>query len=519
MDDFNIEDLLKDLSEETENSSDGVKARQISESQEVIKKFSKIKVFFCVVSCFIFSMMIFIFSASLYTKNIRFPQQEEIIEENTGAYALKNFVNGVNSQNNIANTDNYLIKEIQYANSNPSKLAFIKTAVKSVKYEPDIVNAKNIYGNDMIDKDTLEVVTIESPVVEGEEVNFSYIDYDSIVFDDELLKNKIAEYDMSANNVKYSTNLVDMFCEYICEMNDLPIKTERRAPEISKEGKGYIVDSTEEIFLDKLLFSSDEFNSCKERFTEGVGNIIFDDGFEATDEWKEWDKLSAIKKEATTEPVKYGKYDMVRDWCGAYYLLNEKYAINPDGSKVSEEVKPELGDGTFENPASRNTSVITNFLQKNSDGSVVKLPIKIELVEFGVSEDAINYFQSKSSQNRGYNVESELQFCYAVIRVTNLSGTTLVIKDNTALSDKNLNISSKTGHVFGLNDTLKLNPDETGLLEAWNRSTELNKKYFIWGADFERQEDAIWFRVLAGDLEDTSVDKGVHIINKKGVSS
>ena len=100
-----------------------------------------------------------------------------------------------------------------------------------------------------------------------------------------------------------------------------------------------------------------------------------------------------------------------------------------------------------------------------------------------------------------------------------MSDTTITISDNSSLSDRNTNLSSKTGTIFGLIDEVKLKPDEVGYIETWGRSTELYKKYFIWGADFDKRIEPVWFRVLSGDLEDTSFDKGVHIINRSRLDS
>ena len=56
---------------------------------------------------------------------------------------------------------------------------------------------------------------------------------------------------------------------------------------------------------------------------------------------------------------------------------------------------------------------------------------------------------------------------------------------------------------------MTLEPDEAGIIETWGSSTELNTKYLIWGSDFSREEPVVWFRVLAGNVDDPSEDKGV----------
>lgn len=514
MEDFNIDEILNnELNEGIEDKID--KSDVVSSNKEVIKKpISVGKIIVCILLGIIFSLIIFILVGSLYTKYIRYPAQEEVDFKSTGAYAINQYEEVVHKQESITDKD-YLVKEKIYANSNPDKLAFIKKIVNTVHYEPNIVNAKNIYGNDMIDKDTNEVVKISSYVNdENEEVNLSYIDYDSITFDSDKLDDLILRYDLSKDNVDYSNILVDMFCEYICSIKEIPLKTEPRVVAMKDLGSSYAVLADEDIYLDKLLFSSDSLKNCEKRFTEEVGFKVTGDKLEESKEWVEWNKLSDAKKSITAEPLMYGKLSMSNNWCGSYYLQNEYYFVDEDGDKVKKELQPQLGDGTIESPSSIGTSVITYVLKENKDGTYRKLPIRVELSEFGVSEKAIKWFESKHIQNRGFNIESEVQYCYCVFTVTNLSNEKLVISDNSSLCDKSGNLSSRTGTIYGLQSEVSLNPDETGVIESWGRSTELNKKYLIWGADFNKQINPVWFRVLAGDLEDKSEDKGVHIISR-----
>lgn len=502
MEDFNIDDILDE-----EKPKEKEKGKDYSDVE--IQPIKAGKIVCCVLVGIICSFLIFLLIATLYTNYIRFPAQEEIIYEQTGMYALSNYEDLVHEQKSLGKED-YLVKELEYANNDADKLSFIKKIVNTLQYKPNIINAKNIYGNDMIDKNTMQVVTIDSSVVEGEEVNITYVDYKGIEFNEEVLKNLISKYELTKENVNYANVLVNMFCEYIYSLEEIPVKTISRAPCISKVGEGYVVLEDEDVYLDQVFFSSEDFIDCEMRFTEAVGKIVTDDKLEISKEWEDWNKLSEAKKEAVSEPLKYGKLTMSMNWCGAYYLQNNYYTYDENGNRVKEPVKPQLGDGTFESPASIGTSVLTSVIVKDK-----VLPIRVELVEFGVSEKAISWFQSKHIQNRGYNLESQVQYCYSVFKVTNLSSEKVTVNDNASLCDKNGNLSTRTGTVFGLAESITLQPDETGYIESWGRSTELNRKYLIWGADFEKKIDPVWFRVLAGDLEDKTEDKGVYIIKNE----
>ena len=502
MEDFNVDALL--------NEEQGID--EVSGSVEK-KPITAGKIISCIAVGVISSFLIFLLVGSLYTEYIRFPNQEEIIYESTGMYALNSYEDKVHKQEGITDSD-YLLKEIEYANSDADKLSFIKSVVSTVDYSSDVVNAKNIFGNDMVNRDTLGIATMDSPVVEGEEVNLTYIDYSSIQFNQVDMESLVSRYELSKDNVNYANVLVSMFCEYISTLDNIPLKTERHLPFLTKTGDSYVVLADEDEFLDKKLFSSKEFYDCQTRFSEAVGLVVTGEDLVPTEEWEEWNKLSSAKKEATSEPYKYGKLSMSRNWCGAYYLQNEYYTYDGSGNKTHKPVSPQLGGGTLESPASINTSVLTWDLQTDEKGVVTKVPIRVELLEFGSSEDAISWLQSKHVQNRGYILDSEVQYCYYIFKVTNLSGSKITIDDNTSLCDKNGNLSSRTGNVFGLQESVTLNPDESGIIESWGRSTELHKKYVIWGADFNKNLNPVWFRVLAGDLEDKSENKGVYLITR-----
>lgn len=484
-----------------------------TDSSVQIKKPSVWKIIACALIGILFSFLIFVAVGSFYTEYIRFPAQEEVVYETTGMCAINAYEKLVHNQEGLTEED-YLIKEMGYANSNPDRLAFIKKIVNTVHYEPNIVNAKNVYGNDMIDRETMQVVTIPSYVKEDEEVNFTYVDYSSIVFNNTKIEDMVARYSLTEDNVDYANILVDMFCDYINNIDNLPTKTISRVPNITNVDGSYVMVADEDIYLDQLLFSSQALDDCMMRFTEAVNTAVTGEKLEPTEEWVVWNALSKAKKDVTAEPFKYGKLTMSRNWCGAYYLLNNNYVYDENGNKVKESLVPQLGDGSFESPASIGTPVISSVISIDSRGVVKELPIRVELTEFGSSESAISWFQSKHIQNRGYNLDSELQYCYCVFKITNLSDTMIVVNDNSSLCDKSGNLSTKTGTVYGLTSTLKLQPDEEGYIESWSNSTELNRKYLIWGADFDKKVEPVWFRVLSGDLEDKSENKGVHIISR-----
>ena len=457
------------------------------------------------------SFVFFLVTSCLYTRYIRFPDEQERVWEESRLFSLQNFCDDVNDLE-ISVSNSYLMREKSYANKNIDRERFMKYVVASVSYRSDMVAKKNVYGNEYIDPESGEVTYERSWVDENEKVSVSFINYSQIVFDSKKVELLVSEAGLSANDIDYRNKLTDLFCRYIYGINveELPKMSVERVPQLGWNGKGYDALLSEDIYLDKALFSSNSLYDCFERFAESVASIL-GIKLDETSEYLSWSSLNNSDKENTAMPLRYGQYSIGRTWCGSYYLLNEHYE---NGNKV--DVAPQIGNGSGSQPAGVGTSVITYELRKNEEGSIERLPIRITLREFGVSQNAINWFQKKSIQNRGYDVTSEVQYCYFVFEITNLSYETLVIDDNSSLCDVSANCSSRTGIVYGLQSSVTLEPGETGVIESWSRSTELNLKYVIWGKDFARMEEPVWFRVLAGDLEDPSWNKGVYINNTRG---
>lgn len=480
-------------------------------SSPKVRKLSAGRIVGMVFMGLLMSGLLFLCVFGLYTRFIRFPDERERVWEHSRLYALQNFSDDVNVMN-VGIKDSYLMRELPYANGNSDREKFMEYVVGTVSYSSDVVNKKNVFGNDLIDPDTMLILTEDSWIEDGEDAYIHYIDYTAIEFDTDTIKQLVRENELTSDDIDYRNKLTDMFCQYIygIDVEELPLVSIPREPNMVWNGAGYDVILAEDIYIDKALFSSPELYDCFERFAQAIAKQV---GLKLTtsEEYRAWDKLSDANKEDTVAPLKYGKYSINHIWCGAYYLLNEY-----ESSEFQGGVSPQLGDGSKDQPASIGTPVITYILRYDEEGNLEKLPIRVTLREFGVSQAAIDWFQAKNVQNRGYDVTSELQYCYYVFEVTNLSKETIVIYDNTSLCDGNANCSARTGTIYGLQSSVELAPEETGIIESWGRSTELNLKYVIWGADFARRENPVWFRVLAGDLEDPTWEKGVYINDTRG---
>lgn len=530
--------------EKSVDKSESIKVNNLNKTEKQdkpvsVEKLPRIgvgKILLMIVVGVITSVIIFGCISTLYKKQITYPSMMEVEDKTTGSYCIRNWQNSINTMDEslvdlIGSDKSYIYEEIKYANGNEDRLRFIESVASTVGYKLKQVKALNKYGNVMVDESG-SVVYKDSDLKEGEKVTLSYVDYSAIEVDKEAVRMLLQENELRVGDVDYSAKLVDMFCKYINSIEKLPIKTEEGyIPNIIKQGKGYTVTPDEDVYIDKLLFSSTELKNLMEKFSVAAGGTGLEnpewtkwnklpkkkkkknpepikilEELQPTSEWLKWNTIEEDKRAGVEEPVKYDrKVLMDTNWCGAYYLQNEY--TDEEGKAVT--VKAMIGNGSFDNPAGIDTDVLTSVFVTNEKDKEVEVPIKIRLKEYGVSEDAIKWLESKDERNRGIDVRSEVQYIYYCFEITNMGTKELVVLDNISLSDSNANMSSRTGEMFGLTDKLVLKPDESGVLETWGMSTELNKKYVVWGKNFNRRKEPVWFRVLMGDLEDKTEEKGV----------
>lgn len=496
-----------------------------SNSGTNIRKLSGGRIFAMVVVGILSSAFICLAVYGLYYNLIRYPSQMVESYETSGIKCLYDWTLAINTLNNseissFTGSDSYLSKEITYANGVTYREEFVKKMVNTVSYKPNIVVALNKYGNPLLDKND-EVIYKESLVNDiGETVTLYYIDYSKVELDAIKIKSLMSEINLNVGDVDYLNKLVEVFCKYMTSLEDseIPLVSIEHTPNLVHDGTRYYITEDEDILLDKALFSSDEFHNLLLRFSlvasgDGVTEL------QPREEWVKWNELSKEEKVGKAEPTKYDYKKIVNNtWCGSYYLTNE-YSYTDGWGNVISGTNAEVGDGTIENPAGINTSILTYIFvnETDSNGNIVRVkkPIRVKLIEYRVSQGALDYFQSKDNRNRGFDIKSEVQYASYTFEITNLSNSTITIYDDSSLADGLANVSPRTGTIFGLQDSVILKPDETGIIESWGSSLELNKKYLIWGSNFNREEEPVWFRVLAGNVDDPSEDKGVSINNSR----
>lgn len=207
------------------------------------------------------------------------------------------------------------------------------------------------------------------------------------------------------------------------------------------------------------------------------------EGIPVPDEKKD---LADHKKNVLTDLVK-DRWVIDKTWVGTYRLLSGK-----------TKVIPQKGDGSFDNPATVGTRL--NYTQpgKDKDGKPVDNPLNVTLTEFRVGGDAIKWYETKDSRNRGFDVRSNSIQVGMVFTVTNTGSNEVTFGDDSTLSDNSGNPTYRTGNVFGLKDSVTLKPGQTGKIETWTAATAITEKYIIWGSSYmaNKLKDPLYFRVL-----------------------
>lgn len=175
-----------------------------------------------------------------------------------------------------------------------------------------------------------------------------------------------------------------------------------------------------------------------------------------------------------------------------YNILGTHYIQTQYNGKGDTSFR--VGDGTKENPAGLGTSIITKA--PCTDGKFHD--VKVTLIGYWTKQNAIDYVESFDTRNRGFSTTSAVSLITFEIRVENLESKPITVIADMALSDGNSNVSSRTGTVYGFDDTKEIQPGESEIINDWATSTELEQKYVVWGKSFGRNYAMVYFDCLAG---------------------
>lgn len=417
--------------------------------------------------------------------------------EATPAYALSQWNEAVNSGSTEAEIadGSFLAKEKDYGNGNEDHSVFVDAALASVQYDIPMETMLTIWGNPALDSEGNERRVLANFNPAEQEVGLQYVDWSSVQITEGELASAKEEIEYDENTLVPEQDNLDLFLRILANKvrsgEELPLKSVSRLVYLGQDASGaWVPTQDEDITLDQELFSSEDLEDLESRFEDMLVRPGEDGSSEVSEEWLAWDKLEGEEKENTPEPEKLPKYARLPfGWIGAYNLQVVQSESGP--------ILPQMGEGTKESPAGINTPVATNIFIKNDKGEEEPYPVKVELKSFLEGQEALDYFEGKDIRNRGLTTDSRMKLFAYSLEVTNLGDKEVTVPDLTILADYNANSTGRTGVIYGLQDSLTLKPGESGLLETWGGTITPESAYLLWGKDFNRRVDPVWFRVLA----------------------
>jgi hypothetical protein len=463
--------------------------------------------------------------------------------------------------------DSYLAQEWAYVNRVKLRQEFIQKVCALVDFEYPTVQQLSTTGVGMTNADG-SAIMIESYMNSGESMKVTIPDYDKIAQTMDEDKTYIEQMFKSAKytdkDYAWNDEMANLMLQYICDKPSIPTKQVDLTVTIrlSTSGTPYVESDAD---LDDLLFGSEDFHYMCAKFSQiCVGwtgykdehyttqelqhNPEYDDWYaifiqyyeadngkfnKRTSKWEPWylrdDENNYVYDENGEKVVNYYSVkdengndwiqpdetilvdvDNVRqvedpwvdetgimyNWIGQNYIQNE---YTGTGSTVVR-----VGDGSIDYPAGIGTTIITKVL--GTDGKYHD--VKVALMGYWTDQDAIDYAEKFSTKNRGFTTSSVVQLICYEIYIENLEDEPFsFVSSEMTLADRNTNISSRTGTMYGFSETVYLaghgdadKLDRT-IINDWATSTELAQKYVCWGKDFGRTYSMVFFDCLAGTGE------------------
>lgn len=445
--------------------------------------------------------------------------------------------------------DSYLAQEWAYVNAVPLREEFLHKVGSLVSFNYPVIETVGADGT---------IYTDTSYMNNGEAAIVTIPDYVTLVAymdeDSDYIRRMFTSSGYSEEDYQWYDEMANLFCQWFVDRDTIPTKdVELVLPlALSVEGIPYI---KEDIELDNLLFASDDFHAAVSRFAqlclgwtglkdeeyivqEEQHNPEYDEWYAifikyyeedggkfrpSKSKWEPWylyDENNQVQYDENGERIV--RYYSVKDedgndwiapdetiivdvikvrqvddpwveetgilynWCGTWYVQN---AYKGKGDTVFR-----VGDGSIGRPAGIGTSIITKVLC--DDGRYHD--VRVTLEGYWKDEDAINYAERFDTRNRGFTTTSVVRLIVFEIIVENLEKESITFTSEMTLTDKNSNISSRTGTLYGFTESVTLQGGESRLINDWASSTELDLKYVCWGKSFGRTYSMIYFDCLAG---------------------
>lgn len=527
--------------------------------EQQVPKRKKSKLPFILLGLFIIGVVI---GVIIFQKTKLVPQSIDYSKSGKGAY--DNLITALNTYDatkvdavvGTSTGDSYLAQEWSYANNNEIRQNFIISICANTSFTYPQVTQLSTSGKQMSNSDGTPILVM-SDINNGEEVTVTHVDYKALAStmqeDKEVILKLFKTSKISEDDYDYEEEMTDLMLDYILSKSNLPTTQTNLKLGVSIGATPIITDDSN---LDKLLFSSDDFHTMCDVFSQVATGFTgyktekytekeekknpeykqwkarFDAYYEAdggkfnkaTSKWEPWYKRDennnyildengekivnyySVKDDQGNDwiqPSKKIKVDVeksrqvevkwVNDSVIPYCFMGAYYCQNEYKGSFSPDVR--IGDGTIEYPAGVGTPIITKCL--GTDGKYHD--VKVTMTGYWTGQDAIDYAVSFSEKNRGFDINSVVQLICYEISVENLEKEDFSFTSEMFLSDKNSNKSTRTGTMYGFYSNATVKAGDSVVINDWATSTELAQKYATWGISFNRVYNTIYFRILAGD--------------------
>lgn len=196
------------------------------------------------------------------------------------------------------------------------------------------------------------------------------------------------------------------------------------------------------------------------------------------------------------------------DWIG--YSLTDgedstrvKGTVSKDTKQVSLNYYFET-QGVVYDPSKVVNTVITHDTNRPLDNNQVQgevqdqklVPIKVVINKVSLREKAIEDLIALDNRNRGFDPKSQLELLYINYTVENLSNEPIEIIRGLMLTDDKGKELSRTGVVFGTQETLKIGANETVTVHDWNIAKTVENLQLMWGRGFPKTVEPTTIKVL-----------------------
>lgn len=453
--------------------------------------------------------------------------------------------------------DSYLAQEWAYVNRvqlREEYLSKIGSLVRFTYPQEQVLNGK---GEVMTD-DLGNPLTQTSSMSNGEAITVTVPDYaeleNIITGDADYILQLYKSSNYSEDSYTFEEDLFNLFCQYVVDSVAMPTKQVDVNLTLGTgvDGSTIVVDDSE---LDDALFGTDEFhNACRTfskiciQFTgkgtetykvkEEVHNDEYDEWYAVFKKYYDADNGKFNPKTSKWEPwyVRDKNNKLILDENGEkivnYYSVKDENGndwIQPDETILVEVEKTReidvpwteergipyvmvgtnylqnkytgsyptvfrVGDGSRDFPAGIGTTIVTHVLC--TDGQYHN--VKVAMQGYWTDQDAIDYAESFSTKNKGFTTTSPVKLICFEFTVENLEEEPITFVSEMTICDRNANVGSRTGTLYGFYEQVTLDAHETKMLNDWASSTELEQKYIAWGKSFGRTYPLVYFDMLAG---------------------